>query len=81
MRLESEADLSDLLNPLGDREIATQWSSEEHSDVQVGVALGATEYRLALEAHGAGHPVIVNGTLERRGPRWTSSHATEFTVP
>jgi hypothetical protein len=81
VRLASDADPSDLLNPMGDREIAIQWSSEELGDVQVRVSLGAADYLLALEAHRAGRPVMVSGTLERRGRPWVLSNPTEFTVP
>lgn len=80
VRLESEADPSDLLNPIGDREVAIQWSSEELGDIQVRVSLAAADYLLALEAHRAGRPVAVSGTLEKRGRPWVLSSPTEFAV-
>jgi hypothetical protein len=81
VRLANDSDPSDLLNVMGEREIAIHWSSEELGDVQVRVSLGAPEYLLAVEAHGEGRPVRVGGTLERRGRRWVLSNPTDFTVP
>lgn len=81
VRLESDADPSDMLNPLGEREVAIQWSNEEFGDVQVRVSLGAAEYLLALEAHKEGRPIMVSGTLERKGLRWIISNPTDFAVP
>jgi hypothetical protein len=79
VRLESENDPSDLLNPMGEREIAIQWSSEDLGDTLVRVALSPTDYLQAHAAHGAGRPVMISGTLERRGRRWVLTNPTEFT--
>lgn len=81
VRLESNADPSDLLNPMGEREIAIQWSSEEIGDLQVRVSLGAVDYLLALDAHREGRPIRFSETLERRGRRWVLSNPTNFTSP
>lgn len=81
IRLESEGDPSDLLNPMGDREIAIQWSSEDLGDTQVRVSLGAADYLKAIDAHGSGRPVMVSGTLERRGRPYILSNPTDFCIP
>jgi hypothetical protein len=82
-RLESEADPSDLLHPMGDREIAIQWASEDMDvgDVLVRVSLSPADYLRAHAAHGAGRPVMVSGTLERKGRRWVLTNPTDFRVP
>ena len=78
VRLESEGDPSDLLNPIGSREIAIQWSNEDLGDIQVRVSLDASEYLKAIEAHGSGRPVKVSGTLERRGRVYVLSTPTNL---
>ena len=78
VRLESEGDPSDLLNPIGSREIAIQWSNKDLGDIQVRVSLDASEYLKAIEAHGSGRPVKVSGTLERRGRVYVLSTPTNF---
>jgi hypothetical protein len=80
VRLESEADPSDLMNPIGDREIAVQWPSEDLGEVLVRVSLSPVDYLHAHAAHGAGKSVTVSGTLERRGRRWVLINPTEFSV-
>jgi hypothetical protein len=72
VRLESEADPSDLMNPMGDREIAVQWSSEDLGEVLVRVSLSPVDYLQAHAAHGAGKPVMVSPTSPIR-PRFPES--------
>ncbi len=81
VRLESDADPSDLLNPTGEREIAIQWSSADLGDVQVRVRLVPKDYLLALDAHASGRPVSVSGTLEKRGRPWVLTSPADFDVP
>ena len=47
VRLASEGDPSDLLNPMGERQIAVQWSSEDLGEIHVRVALSAFDYLCA----------------------------------
>ena len=81
VRLESEGDPSDLLNPSGEREIAIQWSSADLGDMQVRVRLLPKDYLLALRAHAAGRPVSVSGTLEKRGRTWVLTGPADFEAP
>jgi hypothetical protein len=81
IRLESDADPSDLLNPQGEREIAIQWASEAQGDIQVRVSLGPQEYLEALDAHKSGRPVKLSGTLERKGRLYVLSNPTDFSIP
>ena len=81
VRLESDTDPSDLLNPLGEREIAILWASEDLGDIHVRVALDAKDYLLALQAHGAGRPVKVSGMLEKPGRPYILTNPTDFSIP
>lgn len=81
VRLESESDPSDLLNPTGEREIAIQWSSADLGDIQVRVRLGPRDYLHAVKAHASGLPVSVSGTLEKRGRPWVLTSPADFEVP
>jgi len=80
VRLASEDDPSDLMNPMGDREIAIKWTTPEGADIHIRVALNPTDYLQAHAAHGAGRAVMVSGTLERRGRRWILSNPSDFGV-
>lgn len=77
--LESEDDPSDLLNPAGSREIAVIWSSIDFGDIAVEMRLNAADYLVAHQAHGRGRPVMVSGTLEKRGRKWILSDPVSFT--
>jgi hypothetical protein len=81
VRLQSQADPSDLLTPTGEREVVIQWSHEELGDIQVRVRLTPHDYLAAIEAHRDGRPVRLRGTLERKGRLWILSNATDFSVP
>ena len=81
VRLQSQADPSDLLTPTGEREVVIQWSNEDLGDIQVRVRLTPQDYLAAIEAHRAGRPVRLRGTLERKGRLWILSNPTEFSVP
>ncbi len=81
VRLANDSDPSDLMNPLGDREVEIAWGSEDLGDIQVRVSLEAKEYLQALHAHGAGRPIMVNGTLERKGRLYILTGPTDFVVP
>jgi hypothetical protein len=82
-KLQTDADPSDLLNPSGQREVEIQWLSPDLGEVSVKVSLSASDYLTALEAHRAGRPVMVSGTLERSGRRgpWILTSPGDFLVP
>ncbi|MEV5033634.1 hypothetical protein [Sphingobium sp. LMC3-1-1.1] len=80
IRLASQADPSDLLDMMGDREVAILWSSEATGDITVRASLNPAEYLQAVEAHAAGRAVEVSGTLERRGRRWVLLNPINFQV-
>jgi hypothetical protein len=80
IRLASQANPSDLMDMMGEREIAILWSSEATGDITVRTSLTPAEYLQAVEAHATGRPVEVSGTLERRGRRWVLFNPTSFRV-
>ena len=81
VRMSSDSDPSDLLNPRGEREISVRWpTGGEPRVIDVRVSLAPPEYLAAVEAHKTGLPVTVSGTLERRGRLWVLSSPSEFHV-
>jgi hypothetical protein len=80
IRLQSQADPSDLLTPTGEREVVIQWSNEDLGDILVRVRLTPHDYLAAIEAHRNGRPVRLRGTLERKGRLWILSNPTDFSA-
>lgn len=80
IRLATDADPSDLTDLMGEREVAILWSSEIQGDITVRASLSPPDYLKAVEAHAAGRPVEVSGTLERRARRWILLNPTNFTL-
>lgn len=76
--LTSDGNPSDLLNPMGDREIAVQWIASDHGEISVKVSLNAEEYLQAVDAHRNGRLIGVSGTLERKGRTWVLSGPRNF---
>lgn len=80
VRLQSEADPSDIENALGTREIAVLWSTEPEGDIHVRAVLDPVEYLTAVRAHADGRAVELSGTLEKRGRRWVLSSPSGLKV-
>ncbi|MFM9940486.1 MAG: hypothetical protein ACKVP7_13445 [Hyphomicrobiaceae bacterium] len=80
VRLKSDKDPSDLLNPMGSREITISWESEDFGEINVKVALTPQQYLLAVEAHKTGKPVQVGGLIERIGKTWRLSQPRDFII-
>jgi hypothetical protein len=70
IRLASQADPSDLMDTMGEREVVILWSSEATGDISVRASLNPSDYLEAVEAHATGQPVELTGTLERQGRSW-----------
>jgi hypothetical protein len=81
VRLQTEADPSDLITVAESREAVIQWSAEDLGDIQVRVLLTPADYLVAIEAHRTGRPVRIAGTLEKRGRRWVLSNPSGITIP
>lgn len=80
VRLQSEADPSDIENALGTREIAVLWSTEPEGDIHVRAVLDPVDYLIAVSAHAEGRAVELSGTLEKRGRRWVLSNPSGLRV-
>lgn len=80
IRLASDANPADLTDLMGEREVAILWSSENLGDITVRASLSPPDYLRAVEAHGAGRPIEVSGTLEKRSRRWVLLNPTNFTL-
>jgi len=80
VRLQNEADPSDLLARTGDGEIAILYSDDLHGDIHVRLSLKPVDYIKAVEAHRLGRAVRVSGTLVHRGRYWFLLNPSELTV-
>jgi hypothetical protein len=80
VRLQTEADPTDLVSVVVEREVVIQWSSEDLGDIQVRASLSPPDYLVAIEAHRNGRPVRVAGTLEKKGRRWVLSNPTGLSM-
>ncbi len=78
IRLQNEADPTDLLDETNEREVVVHWESEDYGDLNVKVSLTPNEYLMAADAHRHGQPVHVRGRLERQGRRWVLLEPTDF---
>lgn len=80
VRLKSDRDPSDLLNPTGAREITVQWMSEDFGEINVKITLPPEQYLQAVEAHKNGRSISVAGHIERIGRTWVLMSPTAFNV-
>lgn len=80
VRLQNEADPSDLSAIMGEGEISILYSSE-YGDIHVRVTLSPPDYLKAVEAHRLGRAVQVSGTLVHRGRYWYLNNPSPLTVP
>ncbi len=80
VRLQNEADPSDLSAIMGEGEISILYSSD-YGDIHVRVTLSPPDYLKAVEAHRLGRAVLVSGTLAHRGRYWYLNNPSPLTVP
>jgi hypothetical protein len=80
IRLQKQADPTELFSDTSEGEVIVQWSSEELGDVQVRMRLNPNDYLVAVEAHGSGRPVTVSGSLKQEGRRWLLTSPANFSV-
>jgi hypothetical protein len=81
VRLQNEADPSDISATTGEREISVFYSSEDYGDLHLRMTLSPADYLLAVEAHRLGRPVRVRGTLVHKGRSWFLLNPAGLTVP
>jgi hypothetical protein len=80
VRLQNEADPSDLSAIMGEGEISILYSSD-YGDIHVRVTLSPPDYLKAVEAHRLGRSVRVSGTLVHHGRYWYLNKPSPLTVP
>jgi len=80
VRLQNEADPSDLSAIMGEGEISILYSSE-YGDIHVRVTLSPPDYLKAVEAHRLGRAVLVSGILVHRGRYWYLNNSSPLTIP
>ena len=78
IRLQNEADPTDLFDETHDREIVVHWNSDEFGELNVKMFLAPNDYLAAVEAHLHGRQIRVKGKLERRGRSWVLVDPTDF---
>ena len=81
VRLQNEADPSDLSAATGEGEISVLHASEDYGDIHLRITLSPAEYLRAVEAHRLGRPVRLSGTLVHRGRYWYLLNPSKLTMP
>jgi hypothetical protein len=81
VRLQNEADPSDLSAIMGEGEISVLHAHDFYGDMHVRITLAPAEYLKAVEAHSLGRAVRVSGTLVRKGRYWYLNTPSTLTVP
>lgn len=79
VRLQNEADPSDLSAMMGEGEVSVLYSSE-FGNIHVRVTLTPPDYLKAVEAHRLGRAVHVSGNLVKRGRYWYLNNPSSLTV-
>jgi len=80
VRLQNEADPSDLSAPTGEGEISVLQATEDYGDIHVRITLSPSDYLVAVEAHRQGRPVKLSGVLFRSGRYWYLKSPSQVTI-
>jgi hypothetical protein len=80
VRLQNEADPSDLSPSTGEGEVSVLHSSEDYGEIHLRITLPPAEYLKAVEAHRMGRPVRLAGTLAHRGRYWYLLNPSTLTI-
>lgn len=80
VRLQNEADPSDLSAIMGEGEISVLYFHEQYGPIHVRITLTPAEYLKAVEAHRLGKAVRVTGTLIRSGRYWYLNGPSNLTM-
>ncbi len=80
VRLQNEADPSDLSAVTGEGEISVLYASEDYGDIHLRIVLSPAEYLKAVEAHRLGRPVRLSGSLVHRGRYWYLLNPSSLTM-
>jgi hypothetical protein len=80
VRLQNEADPSDISALTGEGEISVLHASEDYGDIHLRITLPPAEYLKAVEAHRLGRPVRLSGKLIHRGRYWYLLNPSDLTI-
>jgi hypothetical protein len=80
VRLQNEADPSDLSAMMGEGEVSVLYTHDLYGPIHVRISLPPAEYLKAVEAHRLGHAVRVSGMLVRRGRYWYLNEPSTLTI-
>jgi hypothetical protein len=81
VRLQNEADPSDLSAIMGEGEISVLHAHEVYGELHVRITLTPADYLKAVEAHRLGRAVRVSGTRVRKGRYWYLNEPSSVTIP
>lgn len=77
VNLHADLDPDDLLDADVDRIVQANWDSPEHGLIKVSIGLSPAGYLAAVEAHGKGQLISVQGALRRKSRSWILQDAQE----
>ncbi len=77
VNLHADLDPEDLLDAEVDRIVQANWDSPEHGLIKVSIGLNPAGYLAAVEAHGKGQLISVQGGLKRKGRMWVLDEPQE----
>jgi hypothetical protein len=80
VRLKSESDPSNLMQPSGTREILVFWSNPRFGNIHVRILVPPAEYLIAVEAHKSGRLIEVVGKIDRIGRSWRLLEPTHLGI-
>ena len=71
VNLRASGNPADLMDSAADRIIQVNWDSPDLGMVKVSISLNPADYLAAVEAHGQGRPITIQGKLRRKGRSWS----------
>jgi hypothetical protein len=80
VRLQNEADPSDLTPATEEGEISVLYDSPDYGEIHLRITLSPPEYLKAVEAHRQGRPITLSGTLAHKGRYWYLLNPSEITI-
>lgn len=80
VRLQNEADPSDLSALMGEGEVSILYAHDLYGEIHVRLTLAPSEYLKAVQAHSLGRAVSVSGMLVRSGRYWYLKQPSTLTM-
>jgi hypothetical protein len=80
VRLQNEADPSDLSAIMGEGEVSILYAHDLYGEIHVRITLAPAEYLKAVQAHSLGRAVRISGILVRSGRYWYLNQPSTLTM-